>query len=31
MLIINIGKIANQNVFECILERKKPFQTIKTS
>ena len=23
MLIINIGKIANQNVFECILERKK--------
>ena len=29
--IFNIGKIANQNVFECILERKKPFQTIKTT
>ena len=28
-LIINIRKIANQNVFECILERKKAFPDYK--
>ena len=30
-LIINIGKIANQNVFECILGRKKPFPDYKNN
>ena len=29
MLIINIGKIANQNLFDCILERKKAFPDYK--
>ena len=27
--IFNIGKIANQNVFECILQRKKAFPDYK--
>ena len=30
-LIVNIGKIANQNVFECILGRKKPFPDYKNN
>ena len=29
--IFNIGKIANQNVFECILERKKAFPDYKNN
>ena len=29
--IFNIGKIANQNVFECIVERKKAFPDYKNN